>query len=86
MNRYNITLYHGTNIKIEDGITGGSYFTENIDVAREYAKRKNGNIIYIFNGDKRHFYKDIFDEHYITPCSIPIDNFEIIYEKQTIKK
>ena len=66
-------IYHGTNVNISDGLASGSYLTDNIEIAREYAKRKNGNTIYKFDGEvDKHFYKDIFKEHYIAGCFIPL--------------
>lgn len=62
-----ITLYHGTNKDITDGLASGTYFSNDINVAKKY-----GNTIYTFTGDVRHFYKDIFNEHYIASHFIPL--------------
>lgn len=72
-----VTLYHGTNVVILDGLASGTYMTEDIEVAKEYACNKRGNRIYQFTGDRRHFYKDIFDEHYIAAHFIPLSELQL---------
>jgi hypothetical protein len=69
-------LFHGTNRIIEDGIATGSYFADNLENAIWYAQRKDGNRIYIFETEDEnilnYFRKDIFNEHYISGCFIPL--------------
>ena len=69
-------LFHGTNIKIEDNLASGTYFTDNLEIAIEYAKRKYGNRIYVFETNEETiselFIRDIFKEHYISGCFIPL--------------
>lgn len=74
-----MTLFHGTNKEITDGIATGTFFTDELGIAVSYAKQKNGNRIYAFTNDEDFiadiFGKDEFNEHYISRCFIPINNF-----------
>lgn len=76
-----ITLYRGTNKIITDGLAGGTYCTTDIEIAKEYARRKGGCNIYCFVGDHRHFYKDIFDEHHIASHFIPLEHLALLMIK-----
>lgn len=63
-----ITLFHGTNSNIKDGLASGTFFTDDINIAIKY-----GNNIYCFTGDKNIFCKDIFNEHYTCSMFIPLN-------------
>lgn len=71
-------LYHGTKNKINDRFFASeTYFTDNIDIAKEY-----GNHIYSIDVDsderlKYIFQKDILNEHYITNRLIPMYLFTL---------
>ena len=71
-----LTIYHGSPKIINDvGFKSGSYFTDDIEVAKSY-----GNHIYILEVDNKHiqaFHRDIFGEHYISQGTIPIECFKL---------
>ena len=73
-----MTLFHGTNRKIEDGTATGTFFTDDLVLAVTYARRKDGSLVYALNIDENRisdiFSKDIFGEHFVSRCFIPIDN------------
>lgn len=72
-----MTLFHGTNKNITDGIASGTYFSNDFDIALHYMREKKGNKIYAITFEEYFitdvFSKDIFDEHFICRCFIPID-------------
>jgi hypothetical protein len=70
-------LFHWTNKNIQDGTATGTFFTNELELAIKYDYRKNGNIIYAItlNNERVNdiFQSDIFNEHYISRCFIPLD-------------
>jgi hypothetical protein len=70
-------LYHGTKNIINDRyFASETYFTEDIEVAKEY-----GDVIYKLSvkDDKINcFEKDCFNEHLVSRCLIPMHLFEIV--------
>jgi hypothetical protein len=69
-------LYHGSPIMIDDmHMAAGTFFTIDKDIARDY-----GRFIYSFEideGTASIFYPDIFREHLISSCIIPMYMFNI---------
>lgn len=74
-----MTLFHGTNRDITDGTATGTFFTDDLEIALSYARIRDSNIIYALTIDEDHiddiFSKDMFGEHFISRCFIPINNF-----------
>ena len=74
-----MTLFHGTNRDITDGTATGTFFTDELAIALSYMRDKKGNIIYAFTNDESFirdiFSQDMFGEHFISNCFIPINNF-----------
>lgn len=74
-----MTLFHGTNKDITDGTATGTFFTDDFTLALSYMRDKKGNIIYAFINDESFirdiFSQDMFGEHFISKCFIPINNF-----------
>jgi hypothetical protein len=72
----NCVLYHGSQIKIKDiGMAAGTYFTEDIDIAKDY-----GRFVYSIQLDdklKKYFHLDILGEHFISNTLIPLYLFEL---------
>jgi len=73
-----MTLFHGTNKTITDGTATGTFFTDNFALALSYMRQKDGNRIYAFTNDEEFindiFGKDMFGEHFISRCFLPITN------------
>lgn len=88
-----MTLFHGTNVKINGKINKGTFFTDNFSLALNFMKYKKGNKIYAFSNSNKDIIKHLFDatdEFYTLKDEMSIERFvylevklnkEIIYEK-----
>ena len=73
MNINMITVFHGTNANIKDGLASGSFFTQDRSIAEKY-----GDTIYSITYHADFFCRDIFHEHWISRGFIPLDKLERI--------
>jgi hypothetical protein len=76
----NMVLYHGTTVKIFDGLASGTYFTDDINVAKTYASKKSGGRIYAYTimsiKDFGRFKLDVLNEHLVSTVFIPLDRLD----------
>lgn len=81
-----VNLFHGTNKEITDGTATGTFFTDDIILAIDYMRRKQGSTIYMFTNcphNIAYLFDHNWEGHYVSRCFIPIDKLtklSVVYD------